>query len=98
MEKARLDCICRQLEIIKRERYHGLLLFVKNPQDLGASPFPYIVHILPRPLPNEVVKGRNFVLADLLKSLPKGSTKVKALVQLDCPPLVVQDPKLTPKR
>ena len=70
MEKARLDRICRLLEIIERERHHELLLSMKNLQELGISPFPYIVSVLPRPLPNEVVKGEHFVLVDLLKSLP----------------------------
>ena len=62
------------LEITEREHHNELLLSTKNLQDLGASPFPYIVPILPPPLPNEVVKGEHFVLADLLKSLPGGST------------------------
>ena len=70
MEKLRLDYISRLLEIIERVCHHELLLSVKNLQDLGASLFPYIVPILPRHLPNEVVKGENFVLVDLLKSLP----------------------------
>ena len=72
MEKARLDCIRRLLEIIERERHHKLLLYAKNLQDLGASLFPYIVPILPHPLLNEVVKGEHFVLPDLLKSLLEG--------------------------
>ena len=70
----RLDCIHRLLEIREREHHHGLLLFGKNLQDLGVKPFPYIVSILPRPLHSEVVKGEHFVLADLLNSLPGGST------------------------
>ena len=74
MDKARLDCIRWLLEITERECHHELLLFINNLQDLGASPFPYIVLILPRPLPNEVVKGEHFVLTDLLKSLLGGSS------------------------
>ena len=100
MEKARLDCICRLLEITKRERHHELLLSTKNLQDLGASPFPYIVYVLPRPLPSEVVKASLFFLMDLLKSLTRGSTQAEAilepLVRPDCPPLVVQNPKPAP--
>ena len=67
MEKARLDRISRLLEITKRERNHELLLSMKNLQELGANPFSYIVHVLPRPLPAKLVKGENFVLTDLLK-------------------------------
>ena len=74
VEKARLDRIRRLLEIIERESHHELLLSAKNLQDLGANPFPYIVLVLPRPLPSEVVKGHHFILIDLLKSLPGGST------------------------
>ena len=62
MEKARLDHICRLLEITRRECHHELLLFVKNLQDLGANPFPYTVPVLPRPLPSKVVKVEHFVL------------------------------------
>ena len=71
MEKAGLDRTRRLLEITERERHHELFLSTKNLQDLGVSPFPYIVPALPRPLPNEVIKGEHFVLADLLKSLPE---------------------------
>ena len=72
VEKERLDHICRLLEITERECHHELLLFVKNLQDLGANPFPYIVSVLPHPLPKKVVKGEHFVLMDLLDSaLPR---------------------------
>ena len=40
VEKVRLDCIRRLLEITKRECYHDLLLSMKNLQDLGTNPFP----------------------------------------------------------
>ena len=69
MKKARLDLISQFLEITERERNHELFLSVKNLHELGASPFPYIVHVLPRPLPSELVKGEHFVLVDLLKLL-----------------------------
>ena len=45
----------------------------------------------------EVVKGEYFVIADLLKSFPRGSSRAEAtlepLVRPDHLPLVVQDPK-----
>ena len=101
MEKARLYCICRLLEITDRVCHQELLLSVKNLQEMGANLFPYIVPILPRHLPNEVIKGEHFILVDLLKSLPRGSSQEKAvpelLVRLDHLPLVVQDPKPAPK-
>ena len=57
--------------------------------------------ILPRPLPSEVVEVKHFVLVDLLKSLPGGSSQVETipehLVKPDYLPLTVQDPKATPQ-
>ena len=44
----------------------------KEPTGFGRQSFP-LHSVLPRPLPNEVVKGENFVLEDFLKSLPGGS-------------------------
>ena len=70
--KARVNCmflnISRWLKITEMERSE-ILLFVKNSQELGSSPFPYIAPIIPRPLPGEVVGGEHFFLADLLKSI-----------------------------
>ena len=100
LEKARLDHICQLLEITERESHHELLLSMKNLQELGANPFLYIVPVLPRPLPIEVVKGEHFVHADLLNSLPGGSSQAEAaskcLVWLDHLPLAVKDPKPFP--
>ena len=64
--------ISRWLEITERERSE-LLLSMKNLQELGSSPFPYIAPIIPRPLPGEVVGSEHFVFADLLK-LVSGSS------------------------
>ena len=56
---------------------------------------------LPRPLSSEVIKGEQFVLTDLLKSLPGGSSQAEAilepLVRLDYLPLVMHDPKPAPQ-
>ena len=71
---SRLDRIRRLLEITKRERDHELLLFVKNLQELGASSFPYIVHVIPRLLPEKLIKGDYFILVDLLKSILSSSS------------------------
>ena len=69
VEKARLGRIRRLLKINERERNHELLLSVKNVQELGTSPFPDIVPVIPRPLPEELIKGEHFILVDLLKSI-----------------------------
>ena len=39
----------------------------RNLRELGASPFPYIIPVVPRSLPTELIEGENFVLEDLLK-------------------------------
>ena len=75
MEKTRLDRIRRLLEITEKERNHKLLLSIKNLQELGASPFPYIVPVIPRLLPEKLIKGEHFILADLLKSIPGSSSQ-----------------------
>ena len=67
--------ISRLLEISERERSE-LLLSVKNSQELGSSPFPYIAPVIPRPLLGEVVRGEHFVLVDLLKSISSSSSQV----------------------
>ena len=66
--------ISRWLEITERER-NELLLSVKNSQELGSSPFPYIAPVIPRPFPGEVVGGEHFVLSDLLKSISGSSSQ-----------------------
>ena len=73
--KAKLDRIRRLLEIIERERNHELLLSTKNLQELGSSPFSYIVPVLPCPLLEELVKGEHFVLPDLLKLILGSSSQ-----------------------
>ena len=64
MEKAKLDCIRQLLEITEKECNYKLILSTKHLQELGANPFPYNVPILPRLLPEELVKGEHFILAD----------------------------------
>ena len=66
--------VSRLLEITKRE-CNELLLSVKNLQELGFDPFPYIAPFIPHPLSGEAVRGEHFVLADLLKSIPGSSSQ-----------------------
>ena len=68
-----MDRIRRLLEITEREHNHELLLFSKNLQELGVSPFPYIVPFLLCLLLEELVKGEHFILTDLLNSIPGSS-------------------------
>ena len=113
LEKASLDRIIRLLEITEGERNHELLLSMKNLQELGANTFPYIVPVIPHLLPEELIKGEHFILADLLKSIPSSSSQVGsaqepqaeiaegALVSIVWPDqstLAMQDPKPASKR
>ena len=108
MEKAKLDRTRRILKITKRERNHELLLSVINLQELGFSPFPYIVLAIPCPFPEELIKGGQFTIADLLKSIPGSSSQAGYLkftqealatfIRPDQSPLVVQDLKPTSQR
>ena len=110
VDKTRLDCIRWILKITEREHNHKIFLFVKNLQELGASPFPYIVPVIPRLLPEELIKGEHFIFADLMKSIPGSSSQagsaqepqakitqdaLATFVRPNQSPLAVQDPKLT---
>ena len=75
MEKASLELIRRLLEITEVERNHELLLSMKNLLELGTSPFRYIVLVISRLLPEEIVRGEHFFLVDLLKSIPGSSAQ-----------------------
>ena len=63
--------IGRLLEVTKRE-HNEPLLSVKNSQELGSSPFPYIAPVIPRLLPGEVVGGEHFIFADILNEVNLG--------------------------
>ena len=73
MEKARFKKIQKLLEIYERERHHEILLIARNLHELSRSPSPYIILVIPRPLPIEIVEGEHYVIADLL-NLPLGSS------------------------
>ena len=81
---------------------------MNNLQELGASPFRYIVLVIPRPLLVDLIRGEHYVIADLLKSVPHSSSQARSaqepqadiaegalvsFVRLDQSPLAVQDPK-----
>ena len=59
MEKASFKKIQRLLEIFDQERHHEILLTAKNLRELSRSPSPYIIPVIPRPLPAEIVEGEH---------------------------------------
>ena len=78
MEKANLERIRWLLEITEVDHNHELLLLLKNLWELGTSSFRYIVPVIPRLLLEELVRGENFVLVDLLKSVLGNSSQVRS--------------------
>ena len=50
---------------------------MKNLCELSRSPSPYIITVIPRLLPSEIVKGEHYVIADLLNLAPGSSTPAK---------------------
>ena len=73
VEKAGFKNIQKLLEIFERERHHEILLTVRNLCELSRNHSPYILPVIPRPLPIEIVKGEHYVIADLL-NLASGSS------------------------
>ena len=63
-----MENIKRLLEIIEAKRNHELLLIASNLRELVACAFPYIISVVSRSLPSELIEGEHFVLADLCKS------------------------------
>ena len=74
IEKTSLENIRRLLEIKEAERNHELMLMVRNLGELVACTFPYIIPVIPRSLPAEIIEGEHFVLTDLCKSSSSSSS------------------------
>ncbi|RVW85640.1 hypothetical protein CK203_037575 [Vitis vinifera] len=66
VEKAMFDRLNRLFEIAAVERSCETLLSAQNLRLVIQEPQPYMLNILPRWLPKEVVAGEHFVLKDLL--------------------------------
>ena len=65
MEKVSFDRLNRLFEIAAAERSCDMLLSAQNLRSVMKEPQPYVLNILPRRLPEEVVAGEHFVLQDL---------------------------------
>ena len=77
MEKASFKKIQKLLEISEQERHHKILLTVRNLRELCRSRSPYIILVIPRPLPIEIVEGEHYVVVDLLNLAPGSSSSAK---------------------
>ena len=66
VEKDGFKKIKKLLEISKLERYHEILLTVKNLRELSYNPSPYTLPIISRPLPAEVMEGEHYIIVDHL--------------------------------
>ena len=73
VEKASFKKIQKLLEIFERERHNEILLTARNLHELTRSPSPYIIPVIPLPLPTEIVEGEHYVIVDLL-NLALGSS------------------------
>ena len=65
MEKASFDRLNRLYEIAAAERSCDMLLSAQNLRLVTRELQPYVLNILPRRLPKEMVAGEHFVLPDL---------------------------------
>ena len=77
MEQANFKKIQRLLEISERERHHEIFLTAKNLRELSRSSSPYIIPVIPLPLPAKIVEREHYVIADLLNLVSGGSTPTK---------------------
>ena len=66
MEKAGFKNIQKLLEVYEREQHHKILLTLKNIRELIRNPSLYILPVIPRILPIEIVEGEHYVITDLL--------------------------------
>ena len=64
MEKAGFKNIQKLLEISQRERHREILLTVRNLRELSHNPSPYILLVIPHPLPTEIEEGKHYIIAD----------------------------------
>ena len=79
VEKASFNKIQKLLDIYELEQYHKILLTMRNLYELSRSPSSYILPVIPRPLPIEIVEGRHYVIADLLNLAPGSLSPAKNL-------------------
>ena len=65
VEKASFACLSNLFEIDAKERHYKTLLSARNLMAVVRESQDYVVNILPRKLPNEVVPGEHYTVKDL---------------------------------
>ena len=65
MEKTSFVCLNKLFEIDAKERHYGTLLTTRNLMAVVRESQEYVVNILPRKMPREVVSGEHYILKDL---------------------------------
>ena len=65
VEKASFACLNKLFEIDAKERHYKTLLSARNLMAVVRESQDYVVNILPRKLPKEVVPGEHYILKDL---------------------------------
>ncbi|RVW75598.1 hypothetical protein CK203_059085 [Vitis vinifera] len=65
VEKASFACLNKLFEIDANERHYGTLLTARNLMAVVRESQEYVVNILPKKMPNEVVPGEHYILKDL---------------------------------
>ena len=65
VEKTSFACLNKLFEIDAKERHYGTLLTARNLMAVVRESQEYVVNILPRKMPEEVVLGEHYILKDL---------------------------------
>ncbi|RVW61606.1 hypothetical protein CK203_065409 [Vitis vinifera] len=65
VEKASFDRLSKLFEIDAKERQCKTLLTARNLTAVVREPQEYVINILPRKMPNEVVLGEHYIVKDL---------------------------------
>ena len=65
VEKASFACLSKLFEIDAKERHYKTMLTARNLMAVVGEPQEYVVNILPRKMPKEVVPGEHYTMKDL---------------------------------
>ena len=64
VEKASFDCLSKLFEIDTKERQCKTLLTARNLMAVVRKPQEYVINILPRKIPKEVVPREHYIVKD----------------------------------